>query len=65
MALILVRYGEVAIKGVGTRSRMERLLMHNILSGLRGGVGVGAKVTRSQGRLFVEVPDDRLGRVLI
>ncbi|GAB6946721.1 tRNA 4-thiouridine(8) synthase ThiI [Vulcanisaeta sp. JCM 16161] len=59
MALILVRYGEVAIKGVGTRSRMERLLMHNILSGLRG-IGISARVTRSQGRLFVEVPDDRV-----
>ncbi len=59
MALILVRYGEVAIKGAGTRSRMERLLMHNILSGLRG-IGVNAKVIKSQGRLFVEVPDDKV-----
>ncbi|WP_243665541.1 tRNA uracil 4-sulfurtransferase ThiI [Vulcanisaeta sp. JCM 16159] len=59
MALILVRYGEVAIKGVGTRSRMEGLLMHNILSGLRG-IGISAKAIRSQGRLFVEVPDDRV-----
>ncbi|GAB6944270.1 tRNA uracil 4-sulfurtransferase ThiI [Vulcanisaeta sp. JCM 14467] len=59
MALILVRYGEVAIKGAVTRSRMEGLLVHNILSGLRG-VGVEGRVVRSQGRLFVEVPDDRV-----
>ncbi len=59
MALILVRYGEVAIKGPGTRSMMEGLLMHNILSGLRN-IGIDARVARSQGRLFVEVPDDRV-----
>ncbi|WP_054843500.1 tRNA uracil 4-sulfurtransferase ThiI [Vulcanisaeta souniana] len=59
MALILVRYGEVAIKGPGTRSMMEGLLMHNVLSGLRS-IGVDARIARSQGRLFVEVPDDKV-----
>ncbi len=59
MALILVRYGEVAIKRSGTRSLMERLLMHHILSGLRS-ISIDARVTRSQGRLFVEVPDDKI-----
>lgn len=57
MVVLLIRFGEVAIKGPGARVRMERLLVHNILVGLRG---FGVRVWRSQGRLFVEVPDDRV-----
>ena len=59
MVIVIVRYSEVAIKGPGTRSRMERLLMRNIIVGLRS-VGINARVFRGQGRLFVELPGDRV-----
>ncbi|MGC8542719.1 MAG: tRNA uracil 4-sulfurtransferase ThiI [Vulcanisaeta sp.] len=58
MVILIVRYGEVAIKGPSTRSRMERLLAHHINTGLRA-LGIDSRIERSQGRLFVEVSDDR------
>ncbi|WP_069807672.1 tRNA uracil 4-sulfurtransferase ThiI [Vulcanisaeta thermophila] len=58
MVVLLIGYGEVAIKGPGTRRRMENLLMRNIMEGLKK-AGIEARVSRSQGRLLVEVSDDR------
>ena len=59
MVVLIVRYGEVSIKGLSTRSRMEKLLAHNIVVGLRS-MGIEARVKRGQGRLFVEIPDDKI-----
>ncbi len=55
--LFLVRYGEIAVKGKGTRARMVRLLERNIAAALRHrGVG-GFRVWSRDARVFVEVPD--------
>ncbi len=65
MALILVRYGEVAIKGAGTRSRMERLLMHNIISGLGGVLVLMLKLSSPRVGCLLRSLMIGLGRVLI
>jgi thiamine biosynthesis protein ThiI len=59
MVVLIVRYGEVTIKGLSTRSRMEKLLMRNIVVGLRS-MGIETRVRRGQGRLFVEIPGDKI-----
>ena len=59
MVVLIVRYGEVSIKGFSTRSRMEKLLTHNIVVGLRS-MGIEVRIKRGQGRLFVEIPDDKI-----
>ena len=43
--VVLVRYGEVAVKGPSTRSRMERLLVRAIEESL-GADGLKAEVRR-------------------
>jgi Thiamine biosynthesis ATP pyrophosphatase len=59
MVVLIVRYGEVSIKGLSTRSRMEKLLARNIVVGLRS-MGIEVRIKRGQGRLFVEIPDDKI-----
>ena len=60
--LFLVRYGEIAVKGRGTRARMVRLLERNIAAALRSR-GIGSfRVWSRDARVFVEVPDSDGGR---
>ncbi len=55
--LFLVRYGEIAVKGKGTRARMVRLLERNIAAALRSRGVEGFRVWSRDARVFVEVPD--------
>ncbi len=55
--LFLVRYGEIAVKGKGTRARMVRLLERNIAAALRHRGVEGFRVWSRDARVFVEVPD--------
>jgi len=57
--VIIVRYGEVGIKG-GKRREFERKLRDNILAALRRkGIEGRAKIIR--GRILVDAPDDAAG----
>lgn len=49
--LILIRYGELALKSSKIRGRFERRLMDNILSSIDG------EITKDQGRLFLKPKD--------
>ncbi len=49
--LILIRYGELALKSSKIRGRFERRLMDNILSSIDG------EITKDQGRLFIKPKD--------
>ena len=51
-AVILVRYGEIALKGKN-RSYFEKALFNNLKSALRG---LEAKATRKHGRFLVSGP---------
>ncbi len=55
--VVLVRYGEVAVKGPSTRSRMERLLVRAIEESL-GADGLKAEVRRESGRIIVRLGQD-------
>lgn len=62
--LFLVRYGEIAVKGRGTRARMVRLLERNIAAALRERGVEGFRVWSRDARVFVEVPDGDGSRAL-
>ena len=60
MKLILIRYGEIALKSHRTRPRMERLLVNNIVDALKS-IGVDkCKIWVTDARVFVKVPDENL-----
>jgi len=52
MWMLLVRYGEIALKSSISRSRMEKRLMHNIEDALKTH-GVEAKIWASNARIWV------------
>ena len=54
---VIVRYSEVAVKGPGTRGRMERLLASHIHEALRRR-GVDGRVERVPGRILIVEPSD-------
>ncbi|MBO8174244.1 MAG: tRNA 4-thiouridine(8) synthase ThiI [Thermococcus sp.] len=54
--MILVRYGEIAVKR-GRRREFERKLMENILATLRR-KGIEAKAELIRGRILVDAPDE-------
>ena len=54
--VVLVRYGEVAVKGVRTRRKMERLLARNIADAVRS-CGL-RRIAVAGGRVFVYVDDE-------
>ncbi|MEB3787276.1 MAG: THUMP domain-containing protein [Desulfurococcales archaeon] len=56
METLLVRYGELAVKGPGTRGRMERLLVEALSEALDDWGG-RYRVKRLQGRIIIELPD--------
>jgi len=54
--LILVRYGEIALKSEPVRRQYEKRLKENIRAGLKDANIKKFKITRTRGRLFVQVP---------
>ncbi|MGF3494400.1 MAG: tRNA uracil 4-sulfurtransferase ThiI [Methanothrix sp.] len=56
--LVLVRYGEVALKDSWTRSSWERLLRANISHDLRA-AGIDFRMTGEGGRIYVHTSDER------
>ena len=61
--LILVRYGEIALKSDYVRRQFEDILIRNIRSGLKS-VGLDYKIRRDFGRIFLEGYDKKAERVL-
>ncbi len=57
--MIIVRYGEIGIKG-GKRREFERKLRDNILAALRR-KGIEGKARIVRGRILVEAPDEAAG----
>ncbi|MCQ2085589.1 MAG: THUMP domain-containing protein [archaeon] len=56
MAVLLLRYSEIGLKGISVRNRWENRLKENIIQMLTED-GVEALVTRGQARFFVEASD--------
>ena len=56
MAILLLRYSEIGLKGISVRNRWENRLKDNILQMLAAD-GVEALVTRGQARFYVEASD--------
>ncbi len=56
MAILLLRYSEIGLKGISVRNRWENRLKDNILQMLAAD-GVEALVTRGQARFYVETAD--------
>ncbi|MBC7079050.1 MAG: tRNA 4-thiouridine(8) synthase ThiI [Methanothrix sp.] len=56
--LVLVRYGEVALKDSWTRSSWERILRANISHDLRA-AGIDFRMTCEGGRIYVHTSDER------
>lgn len=56
MAILLLRYSEIGLKGITVRNRWENRLKDNILHMLAAD-GVEALVTRGQARFYVEASD--------
>ena len=56
MAILLLRYSEIGLKGISVRNRWENRLRDNILQMLAAD-GVEALVTRGQARFYVEAGD--------
>ncbi|HOT06523.1 MAG: thiamine biosynthesis protein ThiI [Methanosaeta sp. PtaB.Bin039] len=56
--LVLVRYGEIALKDRWTRSAWERILEANLAHDLRE-AGVSYRLSRTGGRIFVHTTDER------
>ncbi|MFN4046402.1 MAG: THUMP domain-containing protein, partial [Acidilobaceae archaeon] len=55
--VIIVRYGEIGIKGVGTRRRMEGLLVKALKEALES-LKVESRIEVSDGRVFIWEPGD-------
>ncbi len=55
-SVVLVRYGEIGIKGQAVRNRFERILVDELRAGLQR-AGVDGTVERTYGRIFVHADD--------
>ncbi len=60
--IVLVRYGEISVKGVRTRRRMEGLLVKALKEALES-FKVRGRIDVSEGRIFIWDPDDVEGAV--
>jgi len=60
--VVLVRYGEITLKDRWTRQNWERILAGNIAFDLRS-AGLEHKVTRGEGRIFIQTPDPRASEI--
>jgi thiamine biosynthesis protein ThiI len=60
--VVLVRYGEITLKDRWTRQNWERILAGNIAYDLRN-AGLEHKVTRGEGRIFIQTPDPRASEI--
>lgn len=61
--LILVRYGEIALKSGYVRNTFENILMQNIRSGLKS-VGLEYKIKKDFGRIYIQGYSKKAGNVL-
>ncbi len=52
--VVMVRYGEIAVKGARARVRMEKLLVNALRESLERAEEPGARITVSQGRVIIE-----------
>ncbi len=52
--VVIVRYGEISVKGPSTRKRMENLLVNNIRDSLASNNYSGYRVRKERGRIYVE-----------
>lgn len=59
--LILVRYGEIALKSEPVRRIYEKRLKDNIKAGLKN-VGIKNKMSRTRGRMFIKVPTRKMDK---
>ncbi len=62
--LIMVRYGEISVKGHATRRRMENQLIRNITCALKRKGLRHAGITRTRGRIYVYISDEGLEEAL-
>jgi thiamine biosynthesis protein ThiI len=60
--VVLVRYGEIALKDRWTRQSWERILAANIAFDLKR-AGLEYRITRSEGRIFIHTPDPRAAQI--
>ena len=60
--VVLVRYGEIALKDSWTRQSWERILKSNIAFCLNK-AGVDHRISGSEGRIFVHTPDVRAAAI--
>ena len=61
--VVLVRYGEIALKDSWTRQNWERILAGNIAFSLHR-VRVKHKIERGEGRIFVHTSDTRTSEIV-
>ncbi len=52
--IVIVRYGEISVKGPSTRKRMENLLVRNIRDALSSNNCSGYRVRKERGRIYIE-----------
>ena len=62
--VILVRYGEIALKSAPVRREYEKRLKENIKAGLKGHGIKNAVVERQRGRIFIHVNKSKMPRAL-
>ena len=60
--MVLVRYGEIALKDRWTRQSWERLLASNLAFDLRK-AGIEHRLAKSEGRIFICTPDSLAARI--
>jgi len=58
--LVLVRYGEIFLKSAPVRREYEKRLKENIKAGLKNEKIRDFKITRTRGRIFVEMPAKKM-----
>ncbi|MCJ7443298.1 MAG: tRNA 4-thiouridine(8) synthase ThiI [Methanotrichaceae archaeon] len=60
--IVLVRYGEIALKDKWTRQNWEKILAGNISFNIRS-EGIKAKISRKEGRIFIHTSDPQAGKI--
>lgn len=56
--VVIIRYGEISIKGPSTRKRMEKLLVRGIRDALASLDYSGCRIRRERGRIYIEEVQD-------
>ncbi|ABW00868.1 tRNA uracil 4-sulfurtransferase ThiI [Caldivirga maquilingensis] len=58
--IVLVRYGEIGVKSNRVRVRLENLLTKNIQEALRRGGVLNYSISKTRGRILINVPKENL-----